>query len=246
MIITDPPYNVPIDGHARGLGKTKHADFAMAYGEMDAEVFTYFLTESLGQLARCSGDGALHYVFIDWRHLYELLSATHKVYDEYINLCIWAKTNGGMGSFYRSQHELIFVFKHGKAPHLNNVQLGEYGRYRTNVWSYPGVNAFGPERDEALTMHPTVKPVQLVADAILDATHRNDIVLDGFLGSGTTLIAAEQTGRIGYGIEIDPRYVDVALQRWMALTGEMPTLALTKQTFDEAAANRSQGEAQEV
>ena len=215
MVITDPPYNVPIDGHARGLGKTRHTDFAMACGELSTEEYQTFLTQGFSQLARASEDGALHYLFMDWRHMAELLSAAQQVYDEYINLCVWTKTNGGMGSLYRSQHELVFVFKHGKAPHINNVQLGQHGRYRTNVWNYPGMNSFGPARDEVLAMHPTVKPVQLVADAILDVTCRGDIVLDGFLGSGTTLLATEQTGRISYGVEIDPRYVDVALHRWM-------------------------------
>lgn len=240
MVITDAPYNVPIIGHARGLGKTKHKNFAMAYGELSAVEFEKFLYQYIGQLARVSKDGSLHYHFMDWRHSRELLTSALQVYDEFINLCVWVKSNAGMGSFYRSQHEFIFVFKKGKQPHINNVRLGQYGRYRTNVWSYPGVNAFGPGRDEALVIHPTVKPIQLISDAILDVTHRGDIVLDGFLGSGTTLLAAEKTGRVCYGIEIDPCYVDVALQRWIVITGEMPRLTTDGRTYEEVAITRTQ------
>jgi DNA modification methylase len=233
MVITDPPYNVPIEGHVCGLGKTKHDEFGMASGEMSPEAFTDFLTTSLGQLARASREGAVHFTFIDWRHLPELLAAGRSVYDSLLNLCVWAKTNGGMGSLYRSQHELVFVFRKGSDSHINNVQLGKHGRYRTNVWNYPGVNAFGTERDEALAMHPTVKPVRLVADAIMDVSKRGDIVLDGFLGSGTTILAAEQTGRVGYGVELDPRYVDVALRRWIEATGELPVHVETGRSFTE-------------
>jgi len=240
MVITDPPYNVPIDGHTGGLGKIKHNNFAMACGEMSAKEFNLFLSNSLKQLARVSLDGALHFVFMDWRHITELLDAAKPIYQEQINLCVWNKTNGGMGSFYRSQHELVFVFKKGKAPHINNVQLGQNGRYRTNIWIYPGVNSFGSERDEVLTLHPTVKPVQLIADAILDASKRGDIILDGFLGSGSTILAAEQTGRVSYSVEIDPRYVDVALNRWMAMTGNMPTLDSDGRTFEDVTSDRKQ------
>ena len=192
----------------------------MASGEMSADEFIKFLAESMGSLAQASCDGSLHYIFMDWRHMTELLSAGREVYDSMVNLCVWAKTNGGMGSLYRSQHELVLIFKKGQSPHLNNIKLGKHGRYRTNVWTYPGISSFGSERDTSLAMHPTVKPVRLIADAILDVTHRNDIVLDGFLGSGSTLIAAEQTGRVCRGIEIDPRYVDVALNRWRTETGK--------------------------
>ena len=205
----------------------------MASGEMTAQEFTDFLSGSLGQLARVSTEGSLHYVFIDWRHIAELMAAGRKTYSSLINLCVWAKTNGGMGSLYRSQHELVLVYRNGKAAHINNVELGAHGRYRTNVWTYPGVNSFGSERDESLAMHPTVKPVRLVADAIQDVTHRGDIVLDGFLGSGTTLIAAEQTGRICFGVEIDPRYVDVTLRRWQNATGEIPVHVESGSSFDE-------------
>ena len=239
LAITDPPYNVPVDGHVCGLGKTKHEEFAMASGEMSSEAFIAFLTDSLAQLARASVEGAIHFVFMDWRHMPELLTAGNRVYDTLLNLCVWAKTNGGMGTFYRSQHELVFVYRKGSASHMNNVQLGKHGRYRTNVWSYPGVNAFGADRNEALAMHPTVKPVRLVADAILDVSRRGDVVLDGFVGSGTTILATEQTGRVGYGVEVDPRYVDVTLRRWMQATSEAPIHVDTGQTFEALAAIRN-------
>ncbi len=171
-VITDPPYNVAINGHVTGRGKYQHAEFTMASGEMDTKAFTAFLEESLAQLASVCADGSLHYIFMDWRHLTELLCAGNRVYDELKNICVWVKSNGGMGSFYRSQHELVLVFKRGKGAHINNVQLGRYGRYRTNVWAYAGVNAFGADRDAALAMHPTVKPRQMLADAIIDASAR--------------------------------------------------------------------------
>lgn len=231
MILTDPPFNVPIDGHVSGLGRIRHAEFAMASGEMSVAEFTVFLKTVLGQLAANSIDGALHFVFTDWRHIYELLSAARDIYSETKNLCVWSKNNAGMGSLYRSQHELVFVFKNGTAPHINNVELGRYGRYRTNIWPYAGVNAFGADRDEALAMHPTVKPVALVADAIQDCSRRGDIVLDAFGGSGTTLIAAERTGRRGYAIEIDPLYVDVTLERFRATFGEDPVHEASGLTF---------------
>jgi len=246
MVITDPPYNVPIDGHVCGLGKAKHDDFAMASGEMTSIEFIHFLKQCFEHLVKFSTDGSLHYVFMDWRHLPELLAAGNDVYDAFINLCVWAKTNGGMGSLYRSQHELIALFKNGTAPHINNVQLGVHGRYRTNVWTYPGMNAFGEDREEALENHPTVKPVAMIADAIMDVTNHNDIVLDGFLGSGTTLLAAEQTDRRCYAVEIDPRYVDVALKRWMDATGEKPIHAQTNLHLNEIAEQRKNHMACEV
>ena len=233
MVFTDPPYNVPIDGHVCGLGRIRHAEFAMASGEMSEAEFTGFLETVLGHLAAHSADGALHFVCMDWRHVYELLSASRETYGEMKNLCVWAKTNAGMGSLYRSQHELVFVFKNGSAPHVNNVELGRHGRYRTNVWRYAGVNALGADRDDALAMHPTVKPVALVADAIRDCSRRGDIVLDAFGGSGTTLIAAERAGRRGYAIEIDPLYVDVTLERFRATFGEEPVHEASGLTFSE-------------
>ncbi len=238
MVITDPPYNVPIEGHVCGKGKHQHAEFAMASGELSSDEFSRFLRESLTQLAAVSLDGAVHYLFMDWRHTKELMAAAEAVYDSQLNLCVWSKTNGGMGSFYRSQHELVFVFKKGQAPHVNHVELGRHGRYRTNVWTYRGINSFGKERDALLAQHPTVKPVGLIADAILDASHRGEGVLDGFLGSGTTVLAAERVGRRAYGLEIDPRYVDVTLQRWLAVTGEMPIHVPSGLRFDEFADER--------
>jgi DNA modification methylase len=239
MVFTDPPYNVPIDGHASGLGLAKHSDFAMASGEMSDAEFVTFLSTVLSLLAAHSRDGALHYVCMDWRHLYELLTAGRRVYRELKNLCAWVKTNGGMGSLYRSQYELVGVFKNGGAPHTNNVQLGKFGRNRTNVWVYPGMSSFGAERAEALSAHPTTKPTQLVEDAILDCSTRGGLVLDAFVGSGTTLIAAERAGRRGFGIELDPRYVDLTLKRLRRFTGIEPSHLETGITFDELEKIRS-------
>jgi 16S rRNA G966 N2-methylase RsmD len=239
MIFTDPPYNVPIDGHVCGLGSVKHAEFAMATGEMSPAQFTAFLETVFIKLADHSVDGAIHYICMDWRHLGEVIAAGNAAYSEFKNLCVWAKTNGGMGSLYRSQHELVFVFKVGTAAHINNVELGKHGRYRTNVWSYAGINSFGAERDADLAMHPTVKPVALVADTMLDCSWRGGIVLDAFSGSGTTIIAAERTGRRGYAIEIDPAYVDVAIKRYQQVTGEAAIHADTGLTFDEIARQRT-------
>lgn len=233
MVFTDPPYNVPIDGHVCGLGSIKHAEFAMAAGEMSESEFTAFLETVLCRLATHSTDGAIHFVCMDWRHLFELLTAGRKVYGELKNLCVWNKTNGGMGSLYRSKHELVAVFRAGRGPHINNVELGAHGRYRTNVWDYAGINTFGKERDAELAMHPTVKPVALVQDAILDCSCRGGIVLDAFSGSGTTIIAAERSGRRGFGLELDPKYVDATLKRFRDFTGEEPVHAESGFTFGE-------------
>lgn len=238
MVITDPPYNVPITGHVCGLGKAQHAEFSMAAGEMSSAQFTEFLTTSIGTAAEHCQDGALLFVFMDWRHLPELQAAATQLNLTSLNLCIWVKSNGGMGSLYRSQHELVLVLKKGKASHINNVELGKNGRYRTNVWSYAGMNAFGQGRDQALSMHPTVKPTAMIADAIQDVSHHGELVLDFFLGSGTTLLAAQQCHRRCYGIELDPRYVDVALQRWIALTDEQPVHQATGQTFEQLRLSR--------
>ena len=240
MVFIDPPYNVPIDGHVCGRGRIKHQDFAMASGEMSEAEFTAFQTVALTNLSANCADGALVYVAMDWRHLFELLKAGRAAKLTQLNLCVWAKDNGGLGSFYRSQHELVAVFKVGDGPHLNTIQLGQHGRYRTNVWHYAGVNSLRRGRMEDLAMHPTVKPVALVADAIKDCTRRGDLVMDAFLGSGTTLIAAEKTGRVGRGIELDPGYVDVAVRRWQRLTGDVAIHAETGQTFDELAKSRTQ------
>lgn len=213
MVFSDPPFNVRIEGNVCGKGTVQHREFAMASGEMTQDQFTLFLRTTFRHLAANSIDGSIHYICMDFRHMAEILSAGDDAYTELKNLCVWAKTNGGMGSLYRSQHELVFVFKSGKAGHINNVQLGMYGRNRTNLWTYAGQNSFGKTRDEDLALHPTVKPVRLVADAILDCSERNGLVLDAFAGSGTTLLAAHKTGRRGYGIELDPRYCDVIIER---------------------------------
>jgi DNA modification methylase len=237
MVFTDPPYNVPIDGHASGLGAIHHRPFPMASGEMDSRQFTAFLADALRNLAAFSIEGALHYVCMDWRHVAELLAAADGVYGEVKNLCVWVKDNAGMGSLYRSQHELVLVFKHGRREHRNNVQLGRFGRNRSNVWRYPGGSSFGrcTEEGDLSTLHPTVKPVAMVADAILDCSARADIVLDGFLGSGTTLIAAERTGRRCYGLELDPLYVDTIVRRWQKLTGGSASHGASGRSFDDLA-----------
>jgi 16S rRNA G966 N2-methylase RsmD len=239
MVFTDPPYNVAIDGHVCGLGAVKHREFAMAAGEMSKAQFTGFLASVFGNLAKAGADGAIHFICMDWRHMGEVLAAGEGVYSELKNLCVWAKTNGGMGSLYRSQHELVFVFKAGTAAHINNVELGKHGRYRTNVWSYAGINSFGKTRDEELASHPTVKPVKLVADAIQDCSKRKGIVLDAFAGSGTTLVAAHSTGRRGYGLELDPHYCDVIVKRMAAATGLKLVHAASGKTFDELAVLRA-------
>ena len=214
MVFTDPPYNVPIDGHVGGSGKTKHREFAMASGEMSSEEFTGFLQRAFERLVEHSVDGSIHFICMDWRHMPEILAAGEAVFDELKNLIVWVKDNGGMGAFYRSRHELIFTFKHGTAPHINTFELGQHGRYRTNVWQYRGVNTLRPGRMEELALHPTVKPVQMIADAIRDVSGRGDIVLDVFGGSGSTLIAAEKTGRRARLCELDPIYCDRILARW--------------------------------
>jgi DNA modification methylase len=231
MAFIDPPYNVAIDGHASGLGAIRHREFLMASGEMSEAEFIAFLTTALRLMAINSIRGSIHYVCMDWRHAYELLTAGQVAYTELKNLCIWNKDNSGMGSFYRSKHELVFVFKSGSGAHINNFELGQNGRYRTNVWDYAGINTLKEGRREELQMHPTVKPVAMVADAILDCSRRGGIVLDSFAGSGTTLIAAEKTGRKAYAMELDPHYVDTAIRRWQTLTGLDAVHAESGRTF---------------
>tara|TARA_R110002049_G_scaffold295840_1_gene483501 strand:- start:345 stop:1646 length:1302 start_codon:yes stop_codon:yes gene_type:complete len=216
MVFSDPPYNVPIDGHVGNSGKIQHREFAMASGEMSSAEFTKFLSAAFRNFAEHSADGSIHYICMDWRHMGEMLEAGQGVYAELKNLIVWAKDNGGMGTFYRSRHELIFAFKKGTAPHINTFELGQHGRYRTNVWQYRGVNTMRKGRMEELALHPTVKPVQMIADAIRDVSGRGDIVLDLFGGSGSTLIAAEKTGRRGFLCELDTIYCDRILARWEA------------------------------
>jgi DNA modification methylase len=237
MVFIDPPYNVRIVGHATGLGAIKHANFKMASGEMSEAEFTDFLSQAFTLLVAYSVQGAINFVCADWRHMREMLDAGRQTYTQVKNVCVWVKSNAGMGTFYRSQHELVFVFKSGNDAHRNNFQLGQYGRYRTNVWEYPGVNSFSRKTEEGnlLELHPTVKPVAMVADAIMDVSARGEIVLDSFLGSGTTLIAAERTGRICFGLELDATYVDTAVRRWQAFTGLDATHGTSGRTFNDLA-----------
>jgi DNA modification methylase len=238
VVFADPPYNVSIVGHVGGLGSIRPREFAMACGEMSEAQFTQFLTTTFLNVAGVSLNGAIHFICMDWRHIGETLAAAKMVYSEFKNLCVWNKDNGGMGSFYRSKHELVFVFKVGTAPHLNAIELGGSGRYRTNVWDYRGVNTFRPGRLDDLAMHPTVKPVALVIDAIKDCSRRGEVVLDPFGGSGTTIIAAEKSQRRARALEIDPLYVDVAIHRWEKLTGGQATHGPSGRTFMEVAEER--------
>ncbi|OYX48792.1 MAG: DNA methylase N-4 [Alphaproteobacteria bacterium 32-64-14] len=221
MVFTDVPYNIPIRGFVSGLGSANHDEFAMASGEMTAAEFTDFLRKVMANLVEATVPGSIHFHCIDWRHIYDMLTAGRETYSEVKNICVWAKTNAGMGSLYRSQHELVVVFKNGTAPHINNVELGRHGRSRSNVWTYAGVNTFGAERAN-LAIHPTVKPVAMIEDAIMDCSNRGDAILDAFCGSGSTLIAAERAGRRGFGLEIEPKYVDAALRRFRGLYGIEP------------------------
>ena len=234
MVITDPPYNVKVDGHVGGKGKIKHAEFAMASGEMSSEAFTQFLQTTFCLLAANSQLGSVHTIFMDWRHLPEILSAGKATYTAMLNMCVWVKNQAGMGSLYRSQHELALIYRNGNTPHQNNVQLGRFGRYRTNVWEYGGIQTMRHgEEGDLLAMHPTVKPVQMIADAILDCSKPLDIILDPFLGSGTTLLACTRVGRRCYGMELAPAYVDTAILRWQQLTGQDAMDADTGETFTQ-------------
>jgi len=240
-VASDVPYNTKIAGNVSGTNRFE--EFAMASGEMDKPQFTAFLASAINATQPYLLDGALLYLFMDWRHIAELIAASESTKLSYLNLLVWAKTNAGLGSFYRSAHELVGVFKHGDAPHVNNVELGRHGRNRTNVLSYPGVNTFSKGRNKALHLHPTVKPVALMADLILDSSAEGDVILDPFGGSGTTLIAAERTARTACLVEIDPGYVDVIVKRFEAATGEVGIHAETGEPFVEFARRRREGEA---
>lgn len=233
MAFLDPPYNVRIKGHAGGRGRIKHREFAEASGEMNSDQYAKFLEETLGNCARHTVDGGISYVCMDWRHAGELLKAGKNVYDGLKNICVWTKTSPGQGSFYRNQHEFVFVYKKGEAAHINTFELGQNGRSRSNVWTYPGANTFRAGRLDELKMHPTVKPVSLVTDTMRDCSRRGSAILDAFAGSGTTIVAAEQIGRRAFCIEIDPIYVDVAIKRWQRITGKDAILETTGETFDE-------------
>jgi DNA modification methylase len=238
MAFQDPPYNVQIKGIV-GRGVTKHGEFAMASGEMSSDAYVSFLRETLGAAAEVSIEGAVHFICMDWRHIESLVNAGRAVYGDMLNLVVWAKSNAGQGSFYRSQHELIGVFRVGSSPHLNTIELGKHGRNRSNVWHYAGANTFRAGRMDDLKAHPTVKPVAMVADAIRDCTRRDQVVLDSFAGSGSTILAAERVGRRGCGVEIDPQYVDVAIRRWQSLTGKDATLVGSTSTFEEVGLQRA-------
>ncbi|WP_375459477.1 site-specific DNA-methyltransferase [uncultured Enterovirga sp.] len=233
-VVADSPYNVRTEGHISSRNRARHPSFMQAAGELSEEQFTGFLRAVMTLLCMHSVDGSLHYLFMDWRHMFELLTASRDLY-ELKNMCIWAKDNGGLGSLYRSQHEIVAVFKNGNAPHINNIELGRHGRNRTNVWRYPGVNTMRKGRLADLKDHPTIKPVALIADAILDCTKIGDTVLDPFVGSGTTILSAERTRRRAAAIEIDPFYVDTAIRRVQERTGLMAVHHATGATFDELA-----------
>ena len=237
MAFLDPPYNVAV-GSVMGRGAVKHDEFAMASGEMSRAAFIAFLNQTLGAAAKASVNGAVHYTCMDWRHFEELVVASRSVYGAMLNLITWVKTNAGQGSFYRSQHELIGVFRVGAAPHLNTIELGRHGRNRSNVWHYAGANTFRAGRLSDLRAHPTVKPVAMIAEAMKDCTRRNEIVLDTFCGSGTTILAAERVGRRGYGLEIDPGYVDVEVRRWQAFSGRDALHIASGLTFEEIGLQR--------
>ena len=239
LVFTDPPFNSRINGHVSGLGKVKHREFVMASGEMSDEEFIDFLTTTLSAAASVSKDGAIAFVCMDWHGIEALLQAGKQAFTELKQLCVWKKSNGGMGTFYRSKHELVFVFKKGTLPHTNTFGLGETGRYRTNVWEYPGMSSMTSDRANDLARHPTPKPVAMVKDAILDCTRRGETVLDPFAGSGTTLVAAHLCGRSARLIELDPLYCDVIIERYQRLTGECATLMTTGQTFEELEVERS-------
>jgi DNA modification methylase len=242
VVFTDPPYNVQIKGNVSGKGLVQHREFEMASGEMSEAEFVSFLTSSLRFLAHYSSKGSVHFICMDWRHVGELHHAGRQAYESLLNICVWVKNNAGMGSFYRSQHELVFVFKNGHDQHRNNVRLGRYGRDRTNVWEYPNASTFSKLSEEGnlLAVHPTVKPVALIADALLDCSARGDLVLDAFLGSGSTLIAAERTGRSCYGIELDAVYVDAAIKRWQRYTGDRAVHAVSGIAFDQISSAKTE------
>ena len=240
-VVTDPPYNVKIASNVGGKGAIQHNEFVMGSGEMTPEEFTIFLQTAFTLLAKHSSDGSIHFIFMDFRHMQEMLSAGRAAYTELKNLIVWVKDNGGMGTFYRSRHELVFAFKNGGAPHVNNFELGQHGRYRTNVWEYRGINGFGTDRMGQLALHPTTKPVRMLADAIKDVTARNGIVLDVFGGSGSTLIAAHKTGRRARIAELDPVYVDRIARRWQVFAHDDAVLKATGETFEQVVRRRGSG-----
>ncbi len=246
LVLSDVPYNVPVDGHVGGLGKKHHREFVQGSGEMTDDEFADFLCKAIMVMAANVVDGGIVALFIDWRSVEIMLRVGRELGLKLLNLVVWNKSNAGMGSLYRSKHELLLVFKKGKSPHVNNIMLGAMGRYRTNVWDYAGVNTFGAGRMADLEAHPTVKPVAMIADAIMDLTHRNEVVIDSFVGSGTTMIAAQKTGRIARCAELDPLYVDVAIRRFKARFGIDAVHQPTGMTFDALAAQRAESRAEDT
>lgn len=240
LVFTDPPFNVKIQGNVSGLGGARHAEFVMGSGELsDAAFVMTLLRPVMHNLVLFCDAGAIAFICSDWRALRHMQDAADGVLHEMKNLIVWAKTNAGMGTFYRSQYELVCAYKVSRGPTINNFELGQNGRrHRSNLWTYPGANTFRRGRMKDLAEHPTVKNRKMVEDAILDCSRRGGIVLDPFLGSGTTLAAAFKTGRRGYGLELDPRYCDVILRRLTELTGTAPRLA-DGRTFEEVAAERA-------
>ena len=239
MVVGDPPYNVKLGATNKDRKPSIHKPFAMGYGEMSEEEYTEFLAGIFKNLVEYSKDGSIHYVFINWRNIYAMHTAGRQHYAELKNICVWNKPNAGMGTFYRSKYGLVFVFKNGDEPHINNFGLGEDGRFRTNVWDYPSATSFfqdpvtGESRNDLMKMHPTVLPVSIFIDMMLDCSKPGSLVLDPFNGSGTSIIAAEKTGRKLYGIEYEPKFIDAAIRRWQAFTGKEVICAKTKRTFNK-------------
>ena len=242
MVLTDPPYNVPINGHVtKRVGRFD--EFAMASGEMTDDQFYEFLRKANVQIARVSVPGAIGYLFIDWRHARIMQQAADGVFFEFKNHIVWVKDAPALGTFYRSQHEFVLVFKIAEGEHINNFALGQHGRTRSNVWQYAGMSSFGTGRDEALELHATPKPVAMLVDAILDCSNPSDLVLDPFGGSGSTLVAAQRAHRRARLIEISPTYVDTIVRRWERFTGEQAVLLATNETFAEVQYDRAPVEA---
>ena len=237
QVLQDPPWNISVAGFISTTDR--HREFAMASGEMTEGEFQAFLDKNLDTLLPFVVNGAILEQFIDWRSVDKIILSGKSRGLELINICVWNKSNGSLGSLWRSKHELCVVFKKPGAPHINAVQLGRFGRTRYNVWDFPGCNSFSAERDEALAIHPTAKSVAMIGEAMRDVSNRGDIVLDCFMGSGTAIIAAERTGRIAFGVELDPLYVDAAVRRWQRITGGVATLEANGMPFAEVVEERS-------
>jgi DNA modification methylase len=235
LILTDEPFNVRISGH---VTKGDHREFMMASGEMSDDEFRIFNSAWTGASVEHLCDGGLIGTFIDWRGYPIVHSAAAQVGLSPVNLIVWAKHNAGMGSLYRSQHELLPLFKKEHVSHVNNVELGKNGRWRTNVWSYPGASSIRSDSREGLEHHPTVKPTALLVDAMLDLTNRGEIILDPFVGSGSSLIAAQSVGRRCFGVELDPGYVDICVKRYEKIYEQPAILEATGETYGELEARR--------